>query len=56
VFNRTQPNDPTATNPQQTQTVNPATGLTTAGFGFINTLGTTFAPPRQGQIVARFQF
>jgi hypothetical protein len=56
VFNRTQPNDPTATNPQQTQTVNPATGLTTAGFGFINTLGTTFAAPRQGQIVARFQF
>jgi hypothetical protein len=56
IFNRTEPNDPTATNPQQTQTVNPATGQTTAGFGYVNTLGTTFGPPRQGQIVARFQF
>ena len=56
VFNRTQPNDPAATNPQQTQTVNKVTGQTTAGFGYINTLGTTFAPPRQGQIVARFLF
>jgi hypothetical protein len=56
VFNRTEPNNPTATNPQATQTVNPATGQTTAGFGFINTLGTTFATPRQGMIVARFQF
>jgi hypothetical protein len=55
VFNRTEVNNPSATNPQQAQTVN-AAGQTTAGFGFINTLGTTFAAPRQGMIVARFQF
>jgi hypothetical protein len=55
VFNRTQPNDPTSTNPQAMQTRS-ATGQTTAGFGYINTLGTTYAPPRQGQIVARLQF
>jgi hypothetical protein len=55
IFNRIQPNDPTSTNPQAAQTRS-ATGQTTAGFGYINTLGTTYAPPRQGQIVARFQF
>jgi hypothetical protein len=55
VFNRTQPNDPTSTNPQATQTRS-STGQTTAGFGYINTLGTTYAAPRQGQIVARVQF
>ncbi len=42
IFNRTEVNNPTATNPQQAQTVN-AAGQTTAGFGYINTLGTTFA-------------
>ncbi len=56
IFNRTEMNDPTATNPEAAQTRNPATGQTTAGFGYINTLGTTFGTPRQGQIVARFQF
>jgi len=56
LFNRTEVNDPVAANPQAAQTVNPATGQTTAGFGYINTLGTTFGTPRQGQIVARFQF
>lgn len=55
VFNRTEVNNPTATNPQQAQTVN-AAGQTTAGFGYINTLGTTFATPRQGMIVGRLQF
>jgi hypothetical protein len=55
VFNRTEPNDPTSTNPQATQTRS-STGQTTAGFGYINTLGTTYAPPRQGQIVGRIQF
>jgi hypothetical protein len=55
IFNRTEANDPTATNPQATQTVN-AAGQTTAGFGYVNTLGTTFGAPRQGQLVARFQF
>jgi hypothetical protein len=59
VFNRTEVNDPSSTNPQQAQTrVNNSDphSQTTAGFGFINTLGTTFGAPRQGQIVARFQF
>jgi hypothetical protein len=59
VFNRTEVNDPSSTNPQQTQTrVNngDAHSQTTAGFGFINTLGTTFGAPRQGQVVARFTF
>jgi hypothetical protein len=59
VFNRTEVNDPSSTNPQLAQTrVNSSDphSQTTAGFGFINTLGTTFGAPRQGQIVARFQF
>ena len=54
-LNRTQLNNPVATNPQLAQTVNAATGQTTAGFGMINNT-TTLYPPRQGQIVARFQF
>jgi hypothetical protein len=54
IFNRTEMSNPTVTNPLATQTRN-ASGQTTAGFGFINN-GTTFAPPRQGQLVARFQF
>jgi hypothetical protein len=48
VFNRTEMNNPTSTNAQATQTA-------TAGFGYIST-ATTFSPPRQGSIVARFQF
>jgi hypothetical protein len=56
IFNRTEVNNPLATNPQAAQTVNPVTGQTTAGFGYINTLGSTFGAPRQGMIVARFQF
>jgi len=54
IFNRTEINNPTSTNSQATQTVS-ATGQTTAGFGYINN-GTTISPPRQGVIVARFQF
>ena len=54
IFNRTEMSNPTATNPLATQTTN-ASGQTTAGFGYINT-GTVFAPPRQGQLIARFQF
>ncbi|HEY6340165.1 MAG TPA: carboxypeptidase-like regulatory domain-containing protein [Bryobacteraceae bacterium] len=54
IFNRTEENNPTSTNALATQTVN-AAGQTTAGFGFINN-GTTFSAPRQGQLVARFQF
>jgi len=54
AFNRTEPANPTVTNALATQTRN-AAGQTTAGFGYIST-ATTFAPPRQGQLVARFQF
>lgn len=54
VFNRTEMNNPTATNPLATPTRN-AAGQTTAGFGYINN-ATTFSAPRQGQLVARFQF
>ena len=55
IFNRTEVNNPTATNPLATPTTN--NGLTTGGFGYIN-VGSTFpsSPPRQGQLVARFQF
>lgn len=54
VFNRTEMNNPTATNPLATQTKN-AAGQTTAGFGYINT-GSTFSAPRSGQLVGRFTF
>ncbi|HEX4275740.1 MAG TPA: TonB-dependent receptor [Bryobacteraceae bacterium] len=58
IFNRTEVNNPSSSNPLQAQTrvnSNP-NSQTTAGFGYVNTLGTTFATPRQGQIVARFTF
>ena len=54
IFNRTEINNPTSTNALATQTRN-AAGQTTAGFGYINN-GTVFSAPRQGQLVARFQF
>jgi len=54
IFNRTEMSNPNVTNPLATQTRN-AAGQTTAGFGYINN-GTVFAAPRQGQLVARFQF
>jgi Carboxypeptidase regulatory-like domain/TonB dependent receptor len=67
IFNRTQINDPTATNPAAAVTcsagasnsatcVNPETrGILTGGFGFINT-ATVASPPRTGTLVARFTF
>jgi TonB dependent receptor len=55
VFNRTYLNNPDSTNALATQTTNPTTGQTLSGFGRINN-GTTFLPPRSGQIVARFTF
>jgi hypothetical protein len=55
IFNRTEQSNPTATNPLATPATNLITGQTTAGFGYINN-GTTFSPPRQGQLIARFQF
>jgi hypothetical protein len=54
IFNRTEMNNPTVTNPAATQTRN-AAGQTTAGWGYVNT-GTTFSAPRAGQLIARFQF
>jgi hypothetical protein len=54
VFNRTEATNPTATNALATQTRN-AAGLTTAGFGYVNTAA-VFSAPRQGQLVARFSF
>jgi Carboxypeptidase regulatory-like domain/TonB dependent receptor len=70
IFNRTGLNPPTSTNAFATQTRN-AQGQATGGFGWINPAAVgaaasnpaaastaTFAtpPPRQGQLVARFQF
>jgi hypothetical protein len=54
VFNRTQMQNPVATNPQATQVVS-ATGTTVSGFGMIST-ASVFNFPRHGQIVARFQW
>jgi hypothetical protein len=54
IFNRTEMSNPTATNPLATPSLN-GLGQYTAGFGYIN-LGTTFSAPRQGQLIARFQF
>lgn len=53
VFNRTYLNNPDSGNAQATQVI--ANGQVISGFGRINT-GSTFLPPRSGQIVARFQF
>jgi hypothetical protein len=70
IFNRTGVNVPSATNPFATQTRDP-NGFTTAGFGYISPApigGNNTSPaaagaasfatpsPRQGTIVARFQF
>jgi hypothetical protein len=50
VFNRTYLNNPTSTNAAATAVQ--GGGLYTSGFGYINS-GTTFEPPRTGQIVMR---
>jgi hypothetical protein len=54
VFNRTYLNNPDSTNAAATQSVN-AQGAVVSGFGRINT-GSTFTAPRNGQLVARFQW
>jgi hypothetical protein len=54
VFNRTQMNNPTSANARATQTTNPA-GKNNGGFGWIDT-SSVVAAPRQGTLVARFQF
>ena len=55
VFNRTEMGNPTSSNSLATQTVSSTTGLTTAGFGWINytSLG---SQPRNGQLLLRFNF
>jgi hypothetical protein len=53
VFNRTYMNDLVATNPLQTPTR--SNGVLTGGFGYINP-GSLNSQPRNGQLVARFQF
>jgi len=52
-FNRTYMNDPVATNPLLPPTN--SNGVLTSGFGYINP-GSLNSQPRNGQIVARFQF
>jgi hypothetical protein len=54
VFNRTYLNNPDSTNALATQSRS-AQGAVVSGFGRINT-GTTFSPPRAGQLIARFQW
>jgi hypothetical protein len=54
IFNRTVLPNPTSTNAGQAKVFDPATGLPSSGFGFINT--TQAGTPRQGMIVARFKF
>ncbi|MBZ5673372.1 MAG: TonB-dependent receptor [Acidobacteriia bacterium] len=53
VFNRTEPVNPVSNNAGATQST--SGGLTTGGFGYINT-ASVFAQPRQGTLVARFTF
>jgi hypothetical protein len=53
-FNRTYLNDPVVANPQATPTHN-ASGVLTGGFGYVNP-GSLNSQPRNGQLVARFQF
>lgn len=59
IFNRTEPNNPIANNAFLTPAHSP-NGNTSGGFGAIITNPTTgavtFAAPRQGTLVARFQF
>jgi hypothetical protein len=55
IFSRLVIPDPTATNAAASQNVNPATGQTQSGFGYIAANGTGTAP-RSGIIVARIQF
>jgi hypothetical protein len=52
-FNRTEMNDPVATNALAPTTTN--NGVVTGGFGYINP-GSLYSKPRQGQLLARFRF
>ena len=54
VFNRTHLANPSLIAPTQPQARN-AAGVPISGWGFINSTS-LYAPPRNGQLVARFQF
>lgn len=54
AFNRAEMNDPVSTNALLTQARN-TSGASTGGFGFVNS-GSLYSAPRQGQLLARFQF
>jgi len=54
VFNRTVLAAPVATSPTASITTDPRTGALTGGFGFSNPVSA--GQPRNGQLVARFQF
>ena len=54
VFNRTEVGNPVVNNALQS-TVRNAAGVPTAGFGYVNSQS-LFAAPRNGQLIARFQF
>ena len=55
IFNRTQLQNPTATNPLA-PTTHAGNGQLTGGFGFVNYLSGDFTSPRQGTLEMRFQF
>ena len=54
IFNRTQLNNPTATNSLLAPAVNSA-GIPTSGFGYVSP-NSLYSSPRTGQLVGRFQF
>jgi hypothetical protein len=56
IFNRANIPVPTSVNAAAKQTVNTATGINSAGFGWINTQSVGATTPRQGDIVGRFTF
>jgi hypothetical protein len=58
VFNRTYLNNPTAAGYTAPQSKNPATGLNSGGFGYINlaVASNQAGQPRNGTIVARLTF
>ena len=53
VFNRTEMNNPAASNPLLTPTY--SGGNVTSGFGYINP-GSLYSPPREGQLLMRLRF
>ena len=55
IFNRTEPNNPAATNAKAASAQNPTTGQYTAGFGWENA-ASVFANQRQGTIIGRLIF